>query len=173
MPKRWMDLRAAMALSAAALAGGLTACAPADRYEAAVENWDPIYCYKSLAGARCYAEPKASDAGLLVNYYGPSPRRYPAPPPLPEPNFKAPQMINYWVKDPEPIPRAAPKGDLADRPWLTEDGRAEQAADADMRALQGSNAGTLALLRKIADGAAGANAEPPPVDAETPPDAAQ
>ena len=101
----------------------LSACGYVDEYERQVHDWEPTYCYKSLGAVQCYREPKYSDRLRLVNYYGPHPSRYDAPEPMKEPNFKAPEMVNYWVKDPEPVPRPMAKGDLADRPWLTADGQ--------------------------------------------------
>jgi len=131
----------------------LSACGHVDEYERHVADMEPVYCYKSLAATACYKEPKHSDSLRLVNYFGPHPSRYDAPEPLPEPNFKAPEMVNYWVKDPEPIPRPMPKGDLADRPWLTADGRAAQQSLEEMTALRSSDVGTHALLRRISLGA--------------------
>lgn len=130
----------------------LSACSYVDEYERQVTDWEPVYCYKSLAATQCYREPKHSDSLRLVNYYGPHPSRYDAPAPLAEPNFKAPEMVDYWVKDPEPVPRPMAKGDLSDRPWLTADGRAEQQALEDMTALGKSETGTRALLRRISLG---------------------
>jgi hypothetical protein len=45
--------------------------------------------------------------------------RYEKPEALPLPKRIAPDMVNYWVKNPEPVPTAMPKGDASDRPWLT------------------------------------------------------
>ena len=148
MPKRILR----KVIFAATLVAGLSACGAVDKYESQVSDWEPVYCYQSLAAVQCYRQPKYSDQLRLVNYYGPHPGRYDAPPPLPEPNFKAPEMINYWVKDAEPIPRPMAKGDLADRPWLTEEGRAEQQALQMRSTLQSSDTGTNALLRRIAIG---------------------
>lgn len=138
----------------AVFAAALSACGYVDEYERQVSDWEPVYCYKSLAATSCYREPKASDSLRLVNYYGPHPSRYDAPAPLAEPNFKAPEMVNYWVKDPEPVPRPLAKGDLADRPWLSAEGRAEQQSLEEMTALRRSDVGTHALLRRISLGAA-------------------
>lgn len=128
----------------------LSACGYVDEYEKQVHDWEPTYCYKSLAAVQCYREPKHSDSLRLVNYFGPHPSRYDAPEPLKEPNFKAPEMVNYWVKDPEPIPRPMAKGDLTDRPWLTAEGRTEAADIRRIRTLEASGAGTRAFLRRIA-----------------------
>lgn len=131
------------------LAGSLGACSYVDEYERQVSDWEPVYCYKSLAATQCYREPKHADSLRLVNYYGPHPSRYDAPAPLAEPNFKAPEMVNYWVKDAEPVPRAMPHGDPADRPWLTADGRDQQRDLEHISALKASDTGTIALLRRI------------------------
>tara|TARA_R110001599_G_scaffold122268_1_gene294033 strand:- start:248 stop:802 length:555 start_codon:yes stop_codon:yes gene_type:complete len=139
--------------------GVLTGCGYVDEYERQVHAWEPVYCYQSLGAAECYRTPKHADARRLVSYYGPHPSRYEAPPALTLPTPKAPVMVNYWVKDPEPTPRPAPRanasGDYADRPWLTESGRAETEALEVKTALETSATGTRALLRRIADGAAG------------------
>lgn len=127
----------------------LGACSHVDEYERHVSDWEPVYCYKSLAAIQCHREPKHADNLRLVNYYGPHPSRYDAPEPRPAPNFSAPEMINYWVKDAEPIPRAMPHGDLTDRPWLTAEGKAEQQSLEEMTSLQTLDVGTNALLRRI------------------------
>ena len=137
----------------------LAGCGYVDEYERQVHDWEPVYCYQSLAAAECYRAPKHADARRLVNYYGPHPSRYDAPPAVDLPTLKAPVMVNYWVKDPEPTPRLAPtanaSGDYANRPWLTEAGRAETAAREVKTAFESSATGTRALLHRIADGAAG------------------
>lgn len=116
-------------LGVIAIAGVLGACADKSAYEASVEAMEPVYCYQSLAGVSCYNEPYHRDGRRLVNYFGPAPKRYDAPAPTPAPQLSAPEAINYWVKDPEPIPRAAPSGDLADRPWLDKTAKPAQLAD--------------------------------------------
>ena len=55
--------------------------------------------------------------------------------------YQAPPMVNAWVKDPEPVVRAMPKGDLTDRPWLASDYQEPVARAA-------SPAATQALLRQ-------------------------
>lgn len=132
-----------------AFAIGLGACSHVDEYERHVTDWEPVYCYKSLAAIQCYREPKHADSLRLVNYYGPHPSRYDAPEPKAAPNFSAPEMINYWVKDPEPIPRAMPHGDLSDRPWLTAEGKVEQQILKETTTLKASEVGINALLRRI------------------------
>ena len=149
----------AIAVFCAVLAG----CGYVDAYERHVHDWDPVYCYQSLGAAECYRTPKHAYARRLVNYYGPHPSRYDAPPVAELPTPTAPVMVNYWVKDPEPTPRPAPStnasGDYADRPWLTEAGRADTEALEVKTALETSATGTRALLRRIADGAAGGTVE--------------
>jgi len=99
----------------------LSACAQKSAYEAAVEDHEPRYCYRSIGGVVCYAKPYEADERRLVNYYGPAPIRYEKADPVEPQRLIAPEPIAYWVKDPEPVPMIAIKGDLADRPWLTKD----------------------------------------------------
>ncbi|MBL96117.1 MAG: hypothetical protein CFH06_01930 [Alphaproteobacteria bacterium MarineAlpha3_Bin5] len=113
-----------------------------DRYEKHVEKRDQIYCYKSLAATTCYDEPYEVDDARLVNYFGPQPSRHerkseeavsqPVPPP----------SVSYWVKDPEPVPRAAPHGDFSGRPWLVDGYDQLAAKDRD-------TSGTIAFLKRI------------------------
>ena len=98
--------------------GLLGACTHKSAYEAAVENHEPVYCYKSLAGVACHEKPNFRDENRLVNYFGPAPKRYERPFLMSEQKLFAPASINYWAKDPEPLPRAKPHGNLADRPWI-------------------------------------------------------
>lgn len=130
----------------AIFATALSACGYVDEYERHVTDWEPTYCYQSIGAVECYREPKHADSLRLVNYYGPHPSRYDAPEPLAEPNFKAPEMVNYWVKDPEPIPRPMPKGDLSDRPWLSVEGREETADIKHMSALEKSDVGLKSFM---------------------------
>ena len=138
------------------VAAVLDACAQKSAYEVAVQNYEPVYCYQSIGGVACYQAPYHRDEKRLVNYFGPAPNKYAKPEP-PEPQkLIAPEPINYWVKDPEPISRPAPQGDLIDRPWLTAEGRADEAAalrrflaDAETARLAESNSGTNAFLRRI------------------------
>jgi hypothetical protein len=85
----------------------LAACSGMSEYERHVENWEPVYCYKSIGGVQCYNEPKHSDKRRLVNYYGPAPRTYDAPDAPSPSKTEAPKMIKTWVKDPEPVPQAS------------------------------------------------------------------
>lgn len=106
------------------LAVGVAACGYTSAYEAQVHDWEPVYCYKTLAAVECEREPDRTRDARLVNYYGPDPSRTDKPELPAEVRSAPPQPVNYWVKDPEPIPRPAPSGDLADRPWLTPGGQA-------------------------------------------------
>ena len=45
-------------------------------YEEAVEDWEPIYCYRTIGDADCYALPVPGEERHLVNFYGPPPRSY-------------------------------------------------------------------------------------------------
>ena len=67
-----------------------------------------LYCYQALVGIDCYPTPNHRDERRLVSYTGPSPETYPKPLPPPEPKLYAPEQVSYWVKDPEPVPTAAP-----------------------------------------------------------------
>ena len=96
----------------------LGACGYVNAYEKAVYDWEPTYCYKSLAGVECYSEPFHRDERRLVNYFGPHPSRYDKPEPPELAPITAPPRINYWVKDAEPIPRPRPTGNAMNLPWL-------------------------------------------------------
>lgn len=89
------------------------------RYEEGVSDYEPVYCYRNIGGIACFDTPSHRDERQLVNYYGPSPGRYDRPEPPPEPRLDPPPAHNYYVRDPEPIPRPAPHGALDDRPWLS------------------------------------------------------
>lgn len=97
--------RTLVALVAAAVT--LAACGYVDRYEEQVYDWDPVYCYESIGKVQCYREPYHRDQRRLVNYYGPHPSRYDAPPPPDRAELQPPEMIDTWVKDPEPAVEAA------------------------------------------------------------------
>jgi len=84
----------------------LAACSGMSEYERHVEDWEPVYCYKSIGGVQCYKEPKHSDSRRLVNFYGPAPRTYDVPDAPTPSKTAAPKMIKTWVKDPEPVPQA-------------------------------------------------------------------
>ncbi len=151
------------------VAGLLSACGSIDQYEAQVKDFEPIYCYQSLAGTECYRTPYHRDERRLVNYFGPHPSRYEKPEPPVVPPLKAPETVNYWVKDPEPVPRPMPHGDLADRPWLTAEGRAETRT-AELKA---TDMGTMAFLRTLAENAAKPSVMPDALIETAPAPAAQ
>lgn len=127
----------------------LSACAQKSAYEAAVEDLEPTYCYKSLAGVTCYEKPFHRDEKRLVNFFGPAPKRYEKPEALPEPRRDAPQAISYWVKDPEPIPTPAPAGDLADRPWLTKQAAVETGPSASPHSYRVRRAGATYIIKEV------------------------
>lgn len=82
----------------------LSACGYVDKYEEAVYDEEPRYCYRQLGSIQCFSEPVHRDAARLVNYYGPHPSRYdtPSPPDRLEP--AAPRPVAFYVRDEEPIP---------------------------------------------------------------------
>lgn len=132
-----------VALSLPLLAG---ACTTKSAYEAAVEDFEPVYCYRYLMGVECTDKPKPRDAKRLVNYYGPAPHRYDQPEPEPEIERQAPKMVNYWVKDPEPVPRPMPKmAHLNELTWLQPGYKEEQ----KVRQAAQSTQGTEALLNRV------------------------
>ncbi len=98
----------------------LTACGGyVDKYEEGVAEYEPTYCYAALGGGiECFREPNHADERRLVNYFGDHPSRFDRPEAPEAVNPVAPPMVKTWVKDPEPVVRPMPKGDVADRPWL-------------------------------------------------------
>lgn len=69
-------------IAAIAVAACLAGCTGYESaYEEGVEDYEKIYCYASLADASCYRRPYFRDERRLINYYGPSPRRYDRPKP--------------------------------------------------------------------------------------------
>ncbi len=120
----------------------LSACAQKTAYEAVVEDFEPRYCYRSIGGVTCYETPYHRDERRLVNYYGPAPVRYDKPEDAPVPARSAPEQIDYWVKDPEPVPTISAKGDLVDRPWLSN-------ADTEAPQSTSEQSGLAAFLRDI------------------------
>jgi len=110
-------------LASLAAAAVLAGCGYVSDYEAAVYDEEPVYCYQSLAGVSCFDTPHHRDQRRIVNYYGPAPERYEAPDP--------PPMVNYFVRDAEPVPRPRPHGNIDDRPWLKPAPETGAAAEAD------------------------------------------
>ena len=106
-------------LAIVALTAFLGACGYVSKYEQAVYDYEPVYCYQSLGAVQCFDVPRVRDEMRLVNYYGPAPERYDRPDPAPEPDLVAPPAVNFFVLDPEPIPRPSPtSAGPEDLPWL-------------------------------------------------------
>ncbi|MFZ1415991.1 MAG: hypothetical protein WAS73_15645 [Defluviicoccus sp.] len=91
----------------AAIAVALTACGGDETaYERGVADYEPVYCYASLADATCYRRPYFRDDRRLINHYGPTPRSYDRPKP-PKPARLDP---------PPPERKATGKGDAKGPP---------------------------------------------------------
>jgi len=92
-------------ISAGWLLSLLAACGYVNKYEEAVYDMEPVYCYQSIGKATCYDKPSAVDGRRLVNYFGPHPSRYNVeqPEPFDASDLEAPPEIDVWVKDPEPV----------------------------------------------------------------------
>ena len=102
-----------------ALPAILSACGYVSKYEEGVYDYEPVYCYQSIGAIQCFDAPNFRDEKRLVNYYGPAPERYDRPDPPPAPNLMAPPAVNFYVRDPEPIPRPSPTAaGSEDLPWL-------------------------------------------------------
>ncbi len=105
-----MVMRNTLVLTAVAALVG--ACGYVSAYEEAAYQFEPVYCYQSIgqsvSGVECYKTPKHRDERRLVNYYGPHPGRYDRPEPPPPPTLAAPPAVDFFVRDPEPIPEPAP-----------------------------------------------------------------
>ena len=96
----------------------LAACGYVSEYEKGVYDYEPVYCYQSLAGIQCFDKPNHRDEKRLVNYYGPAPTRYDRPE-LPAPaTLHAPPAVDFYVRDREPIPEPAPPRETTHLPWL-------------------------------------------------------
>ncbi|NQV85140.1 MAG: hypothetical protein HQ494_15120 [Rhodospirillales bacterium] len=134
------------------LAALLGACSYVSEYEKAVYDLEPTYCYKSIGTVACYKEPFHRDEKRLVNYFGPHPSRYDKPETLEATPIAAPEMINYWVKDAEPIPRPAPTGKVSDMPWLDPAVAKTQAEHREFLRLSANPGGTRVLLSKMGIG---------------------
>ncbi len=139
-------------ISLMGLAVFLGACSYVSEYEKAVYNLEPTYCYQSIGTVACYKEPYHRDGKRLVNYFGPDPSRYDKPEKPEATPHQPPKMVNYWVKDPEPTPRPAPSGNIANLPWL-DPVLAKAAADKrDHTRLAAKKEGTKALLSRMGIG---------------------
>lgn len=97
-------LKLLIPIAAAAVLG---ACGYVSEYEKAVYDYEPAYCYKSLAGVQCFKAPNHRDERRLVNYFGPHPSRYERPAPPPAPQLSPPPPVDFYVRDAEPIPSPA------------------------------------------------------------------
>lgn len=122
----------------------LSGCGFVDSYEEAVFDEDPVYCYQSLGGVQCHAQPNHADQRRLVNYFGPHPSRYDAPEPTPVPQLQAPPPVPFWVRDPEPVPKPfikmsgrAPQP-VTPRPVLATPGLPRPVSEADKAAIKKS-----------------------------------
>ena len=124
-----MVMRNTVVLTAVAALVG--ACGYVLAYEEAVYDFEPVYCYQSIgrsvSGVECYKTPKHRDERRLVNYYGPHPSRYDRPEPPPPPTLSAPPAVDFFVRDPEPIPEPAPPR-VRTKAEAAEDLKAEPAA---------------------------------------------
>ncbi len=137
------------------LAALLGACGYVSEYEKAVYDLEPTYCYKSIGGVACYKEPYHRDERRLVNYFGPDPSRYEAPDAPEATPHDPPEMVNYWVKDAEPIPRPAPSGNVANLPWLDPAVARADAGKREFARLAADPKGTHALLGRMGIGPGG------------------
>ncbi len=79
----------------------------------------PLYCYQSIGAVQCFKAPRFRDQRRMVNYFGPSPTRFDQPEPPAKAHLDAPPAVDFYVRDPEPIPQpAAPKPHSKPLPWL-------------------------------------------------------
>ena len=97
----------------------------------------------------CYKEPFHRDEKRLVNYFGPDPSRYDKPDAPEQAPHAPPEMVNYWVKNAEPIPRPAPNGNLANLPWLDPVMAKADAERREIARLSANPKGTQALLNHM------------------------
>jgi hypothetical protein len=105
-------------LTVIAPAALLAACGYVSEYEKAVYDYEPIYCYQSLAGIQCFDKPNHRDEKRLVNYYGPAPSRFDRPEPPAPAVHHAPPAVDFYVRDREPIPEPAAPRETTRLPWL-------------------------------------------------------
>jgi hypothetical protein len=71
-------------------------------YERLVYDYEPIYCYRSLADVACFRTPDFRDERRIVNYYGPAPGKYDRPEPPEQAELAAPP-----IERPRPAPERA------------------------------------------------------------------
>ena len=96
----------------------LAACSYVSEYEKGVYDYEPVYCYRSLAGIQCFDKPNHRDEKRLVNYYGLAPSRFDRPEPPAPATHHAPPAVDFYVRDREPIPEPAPPRKTSRLPWL-------------------------------------------------------
>jgi hypothetical protein len=101
----------------------LGACSYVDDYEAQVYDKEPLYCYKTIGEIQCYDNPQAHDKRRFVNYYGPHPSRYEKSKVTPDPVLSAPPPVDFYVRDPEPIPTPNPLPKQGVSNYLSLDGQ--------------------------------------------------
>lgn len=87
-----MRVRVALFGLLALAASGCTSYESA--YERGVYDYEPIYCYRSLADIACSRTPNVRDERQLVNYYGPAPSKYDRPDPPPEAELQPPPELD-------------------------------------------------------------------------------
>lgn len=117
-------LRGLVMVVAALIVAGCTSYESA--YEEGVADYEPIYCYRSLADISCYRKPYVRDQARLENYYGPAPRRYRAPKEKPAQTLAPPPAIDHFELAPEPRPAPPIEACPAEPP--AEEPEPEQAA---------------------------------------------
>ena len=110
--------RVLTALTVIAPAVLLAACGYVSEYEKGVYDYDPVYCYQSLAEIQCFDKPNHRDEKRLVNYYGPAPSRFGRPEPPAPAIHHAPPPVDFYIRDREPIPEPAPPRKTTSLPWL-------------------------------------------------------
>ncbi len=86
------------------LLSALGGCGYVDGYEAGVYDYEPIYCYRTLAETVCHREPVHRDSRRMVNYYGAHPSRYDAPAEEAVAEPQPPAPVDRYVIAPEPLP---------------------------------------------------------------------
>ncbi|MDP6788280.1 MAG: hypothetical protein QF830_04655 [Rhodospirillales bacterium] len=96
----------------------LAACGYVSEYEKGVHDYEPVYCYQSLAGIQCFDKPNHRDEKRLVNYYGPAPSRFDRPEPPAPATLHAPPAVDFYVRDREPVPAPAAPRQTTRLPWL-------------------------------------------------------
>lgn len=111
-------MRKLTAILALAVVPAASGCALPEVLAGGGRTLEPLYCYQALVGVDCYKTPNHRDERRLIAYTGPAPETYPRPAPPPEPRLYAPEMVSYYVKDPEPVPTSPPKARAVQRESL-------------------------------------------------------